>query len=138
MLIDAIEATDREDILAELAEVISDAETTVMNTLAYGLHTTMILHRDPGMEGQHGSTSSGDIGFAVPIVSIDPYPHHIVASVELMRKSIDRSLAAGKIARETHRSLSATLERTLDHLPQSSKSVQAARTEHSYSLPDSL
>lgn len=129
MLIDVIEVTDRPDLLADLAEVISDAETTVMNTLAYGLHTTMILTRGLDLDNTFGSATRSNPTFTVPIVSIDPYPHHVVASVQLMRKAIDRDFGAGKITDVTHKSLMSTLVRTLNHLPQSSKSVQAARDE---------
>ncbi|PKS06827.1 hypothetical protein jhhlp_006903 [Lomentospora prolificans] len=126
MLIDVIEAADRQDLHADIVEVINDAETTVMNTLAYGLHTTMVLKRDPDMDGLLGGAT-----ITVPIVSIDPYPHHVVAGVQLMRKAIDRDFGFGKIAQETYQSLLGTLERTLSHLPQCSKSVQAARAEFS-------
>ncbi|SPO00307.1 uncharacterized protein DNG_03152 [Cephalotrichum gorgonifer] len=129
MLIDACEVTDRHDLLADLAEVISDAETTVMNTLAYGLHTTMILKREPDMDSALGGSVGGEPLITVPMVSIDPYPHHVVAGVQLMRKAIDRDFRAGKVAAETRQSLLSTLERTLSHLPQCSKSVQAARAE---------
>lgn len=130
LLIDVIEVTDRHDLLADIADVISDAEATVMNTLAYGLHTTIVLKSDlPGLDSDLGGTGGHDPTFTVPIVSIDPHPHHIVAGVQLMRKAIDRDFGSGKITDVTHQSLLSTLELTLTRLPQSSKSVQASRAE---------
>lgn len=134
MLVDVIEATDRHDLLADLAEISSNTEITVMNTLAFGLHTTVILKRDSDSE----MALVGSPTRTVPLLSIDPYPHHVVAGVQLMRKAIDRDFGVGKITEETYRSLLSTLELTLSHLPQSSKSVQAARVKFSSIMPDRI
>ncbi|KFA50696.1 hypothetical protein S40293_04907 [Stachybotrys chartarum IBT 40293] len=133
MLVDVIEVTDRHDLLADLGEISNDAETTVVNTLTFGLHNTMMLKRQTGYGS--GNELSSDTTFKVPIISIDPYPHHVVASVQLVRKSIDRGFDTGKIAEDTYHDLLSTLEHTLEHLPQSSKSVQAARAKFASSMP---
>ncbi|KAJ4263105.1 hypothetical protein NW762_006723 [Fusarium torreyae] len=134
MSVDMIEATDRQDLLADMADITIDAENTVMNTLAFGLHNTFTLKRprDPDSDDSQGT---GRIVFTVPIVSIDPYPHHAVAGVQLLRKAVDRDYGTDKIPEETYHSLLSTLERTLRHLPQSSKSVQAAIAKFSI-VPD--
>ncbi|KAM0354218.1 hypothetical protein ACHAPU_001256 [Fusarium lateritium] len=115
------EATDRPDLLPDITDVSIDAENTVMNTLAFGLHNTFTLKRPN--DDHHGGNKTS---FTVPIVSIDPYPHHAVAGVQLLRKTIERDFGLGKITEDTYQSLLESLERTLRHLPQSSKSVQAA------------
>ncbi|KAM5376797.1 hypothetical protein ACJZ2D_005420 [Fusarium nematophilum] len=120
MAVDVMEVTERHDLLADIADMSTDAENTVMNTLAFGLHNTF-THRRPDLDG-----AGTEAVFTVPIISIDPYPHHAVAGVQLLRKAIDRDFGVGKITGETYDSLLSTLERTLKHLPQSSKSVQAA------------
>ncbi|SPJ70531.1 uncharacterized protein FTOL_00259 [Fusarium torulosum] len=126
MLVDIIEATDRPDLLPDIIDISIDAENTVMNTLAFGLHNNFTLKR-PDDDSHSGNKAV----FTVPIVSIDPYPHHAVAGVQLLRKAIERDFGIGKITEETYQSLLETLERTLRHLPQSSKSVQAAITKFS-------
>lgn len=136
MLADVIEVTDRHDLLAGLAEFSSDAENTVMNTLAFGLHNTMTLRRQPDPSSPPSSIASSETTFTVPIISIDPYPHHVVAGVQLMRKAIERDFNTGKIMEETYYDLLSTLQRTMKHLPQSSKSVQAARAKFSSTIPD--
>ncbi|KAM5384866.1 hypothetical protein ACJA88_002713 [Fusarium oxysporum] len=45
MLVDIIEATDRQDLLPDITDICIDAENTVMNTLAFGLHNTFTLKR---------------------------------------------------------------------------------------------
>lgn len=141
MLIDVIEATDHQELRADLVEVINDAETIVMNTLAYGLYTTIAIEPDSSRSDSNrslcGTANGGHPPITVPIVSIDPYPHHVVAGVQLMRNAIDRDFKVGKIGKEAYQSLLSTLERTLSHLPRGSKSVQAARAKFSV-MTDSL
>lgn len=119
MLIDIIEVSNRFDLLVDLADTNTDAENAVMNTLAFGLQNTFTLRLG---SGQAPSVT-------VPLVSIDPYPHHVVAGVQLIRKAIDRDFSVGKVTEVAYDSLLLTLEHTLSHLPQSSKSVQAARAK---------
>ncbi|UZP34681.1 hypothetical protein NXS19_002497 [Fusarium pseudograminearum] len=120
MLVDIIQVTDRQDLLPDITDISIDAENTIMNTLAFGLHNTFTLKR-PNSDSQNGSRSV----YTIPIVSIDPYPHHAVAGVQLLRKAIDRDFGVEKITEETYHSLISTLERTLKNLPQSSKSIAA-------------
>jgi hypothetical protein len=136
MLVDIIEATERFDLMHDLQEVKIEAENTVMNTLVFGLHNTYSLTIDP--PASSGGIQDGNLNKAVtvPLTSIDPYPHHIVAGVQLVRKAIERDFGLGKITEESYANLQSTLERTLDLLPQSSKSVQAARTQLSEKIPD--
>ncbi|KAF7551446.1 hypothetical protein G7Z17_g5011 [Cylindrodendrum hubeiense] len=141
MLLDIIEVADRHDLLADLEDSSAEAENTVMNALAFGLHNTMTLRRVPLSNSgflSHGVGVTNDATITVPLLSIDPYPHHVVAGVQLMRKAIDRDLANGKIAEGSYSSLFSTLERSLGLLPQSSKSVQAARAKFSPSIPDGV
>lgn len=135
MLVDIIEATDRQDLLSDITDICIDAENTVMNTLAFGLHNTFTLKR-PLDTTEGDGLSRRQTVFTVPIVSIDPYPHHAVAGVQLLRKAIDRDFGIGKITEETYQSLLSTLERTLRHLPQSSKSVRAAIAKFSTTAND--
>ncbi|KAL3456967.1 hypothetical protein BJX64DRAFT_29261 [Aspergillus heterothallicus] len=121
-----LEATDRLDLLADIEDTIADAESVVVSTLMFGLHNTITItvNMDSGTLDHVGATETS---VTVPITSIDPYPHHIVAGVQLVQKAVDRDLAVGKISHTAHANLRGLFERTLSHLPQSSKSVKAAR-----------
>ncbi|KAL4876739.1 hypothetical protein BJY04DRAFT_210387 [Aspergillus karnatakaensis] len=125
LLANVIEATDRLDLLADIDDTIANVESIVVNTLMFGLHntTTISIAFDPGNPSHVGATETT---ISVPIISIDPYPHHIVAGVQLVQKAVDRDLTLGKISQGAHSNLRGVLERTLNHLPQSSKSVKAA------------
>ena len=135
MLFDMIEATERYDLLTDLEQVKVEAENTVMNTLVFGLHTTYTVSLNPAVSPEDGNDPGKD-SITVPLTSIDPYPHHIVAGVQLVRKAIERDFGLGKITEESHANLQSTLARTLDLLPQTSKSVQAARSKLSERPPD--
>lgn len=136
MVLDTIEVTDRYDLLIDLKQASTETENTVMNALAFGLHNTITLRRNfestsTGTPHECILTTMRCATFTVPLIAIDPYPHHVVASVQLMRKAIDRDYRSKKIAQESYDSLFSTLECALKHLPQSSKSVQAARAKFS-------
>lgn len=139
MVLDTIEVVDRYDLLADLKDASIEAESTVMNALAFGLHNTITLRRaidspSPSLPPEGGTTHC--MTFTVPLIAIDPYPHHVVASVQLMRKAIDRDYKTKKITQESYDSLNSTLESVLRHLPQSSKSIQAARQKFCTAAPD--
>ncbi|KAM0518947.1 hypothetical protein ACHAPE_003937 [Trichoderma viride] len=139
MVLDTIEVADRYDLLADLKDASIEAENTVMNALAFGLHNTITLRRaidtSPGLPQDSGTTS---MAFTVPLIAFDPYPHHIVASVQLMRKAIDRDYRNKTITQDLYDSLNSTLESALKHLPQSSKSIQAARQKFSAAPNDEI
>ena len=131
MFFDIIEATERYDLVEDMREINVEAENTVMNTLVFGLHNTYSININPtGTAVEAGTKSS----ITVALTAIDPYPHHILAGVQLVRKAIERDFGLGKIAEESYANLQSTLERTLSLLPRTSKSVQAARMKLSEKL----
>ncbi|EHK42524.1 hypothetical protein TRIATDRAFT_224301 [Trichoderma atroviride IMI 206040] len=136
MVLDTIEVADRYDLLADLKDASIEAENTVMNALAFGLHNTITLRRT--IDSPCGSETIRSVTFTVPLLAFDPYPHHIVASVQLMRKAIDRDYRNKNITQDLYDSLNATLESALKHLPQSSKSIQAARQKFSAAPDDEI
>lgn len=130
MLVDAVEATEHFEMLRRLVNIRSEAENTVLNTIIFGLNNTYTLPlTEPKAGNEDDSEQSPKASVSVSLVAIDPYVHHIVAGVEFLRKTISRDFAADKISMETCKSLRGTLQRTLEHLPSSSKSVQAAKEE---------
>ncbi|THC95047.1 hypothetical protein EYZ11_005485 [Aspergillus tanneri] len=126
LLVNSIEVTGRLDLLAEVAEASTDAQNVVVNALIFGLHNTVTLSIQPPSVPS-GCVCTPGTSASVPIIALDPYPHHIVAVVQLVQKAVDRDLALGKITGSAHKNLQSVLVRALDHLPQSSKSVKAAK-----------
>jgi hypothetical protein len=133
MFVDIIEATGRYDLLSNLQEATTDAESAVLNCFVFGQHNTFTLNFLPSSSDDRSNASTtlnpSTGGLSVPLISIDPYPHHVVAGVQLLRKAIDRDLKTKRIAEDTHANLFSILERTISLLPQSSKSVKAATLE---------
>lgn len=138
VLVDAIEAADRSDLLPGVTEARQDAERESFNVLKFGIESTYTIH-GPGEDSNTASKFDGTTDFpgrpiTTSFVAIDPYPHHVVDSVLLMGKVIGRKYRQGKIKHGAYSYLSSTLLDALGQLPQSSKSVQAAREKLQQSL----
>ena len=130
MVTDIATATLRDDLLSLFAPKRVDAETWVMNCLVFGLSNkyTLTLPRGPSSVDA-GFTSFSPTSICVPLVAIDPYPHHVVAAVKLMQHAIRRDRVAERISADAYNNLNSTLKRTLGQLPQVSKSVQTTLAE---------
>ncbi|RHZ43556.1 uncharacterized protein CDV56_100254, partial [Aspergillus thermomutatus] len=120
---DAVETARRTDLLDRMGVIRSEAEGGLMNCLRFGLDNRFAIP-------QRGDSASR----SVPLVAIDPYPHHVVAGMQLLWKGIERDYQAGEIARDTCKELQSVLLQTLELLPQTSKSVQKATEEARDSL----
>lgn len=125
IMIDAVEAASRTDILDKMRITRSDAEGSLLNALEFGLNTKFLIPKR-----NHGR----DAAVSVPLVAIDPYPHHVVAGVQLLWKGIERDLNDGLLDRPSSHQLQTILLRTLELLPQTSKSVQKATEQAQLAL----
>lgn len=131
MLVDAVEAACRSDLLSQLTEIQLDAEHGSFNVLKFGLESTYNIY---GPQEEIGPASELDRNTYFPrrpitttsFVAMDPYPHHVVACIQLMNRFISRKYRQGNIKYEAYAHLSSTLLKALEQLPQGSKSVRSA------------
>lgn len=130
MVPDIVATTHREDLLSLFSSKRMNAETWVMNCLEFGLNNkyTIQLRSEIGTSDPKASLTQEN-SITVPLVAVDPYPHHVVAAVKLMQQAIERDSARGKIGPDAYNNLLSTLRQTLEQLPQGSKSVQMARAD---------
>ncbi|KFY70373.1 hypothetical protein V498_10360 [Pseudogymnoascus sp. VKM F-4517 (FW-2822)] len=84
-------------------------------------------HEDDAVHRRKGETE--DTFVTVPLLAIDPYPHHVVAAVRLLWLGTERDYETGKLDLGTLENLQSILLQTLDLLPQTSKSVQNAKEQ---------
>jgi hypothetical protein len=89
IMIDATETARRTDIWQQLSITRSEAEGSIMNCLVFGLSNEFTIPKLPD--------DSPDTVIRVPLIAIDPYPHHVVAAVQLLWKGIERDYGAGKL-----------------------------------------
>jgi hypothetical protein len=136
ILVDAVEAAERSDLLSELTETRLDAEHEAFNALKFGLESQYTVYEPPAGQDTAFITGLSGRSITASFVAVDPYPHHVVASVRLMNKVVGREYQQGKIKYEAYSYLSSTLLKALEQLPQSSKSVQAARQYLQLALKD--
>ncbi|KAH8703254.1 hypothetical protein BGW36DRAFT_369051 [Talaromyces proteolyticus] len=132
ILVDAVEAARRSDLLLQLPEIKLEAETEYFNILKFGLENTYSVHPP-----EDGSSDLEDI-INTSFIAIDPYPHHMVASVQLMSKTVRRKYNQGDITCNEYARLSSILLEALEQLPQTSKSVCLARDSLQLSLQPRL
>lgn len=136
ILVDAVEAAERSDLLSELTETRLDAEHEAFNALKFGLESQYTVYEPPAKQNTAFITGLYGRSITTSFVAVDPYSHHVVASVRLMNKVVGREYQQGKIKYEAYSYLSSTLLKALEQLPQSSKSVQAARQYLQLALKD--
>jgi hypothetical protein len=132
MLVDALETAKRSDLLSQVTETRLEAEHECFNVLKFGLESKYALNASQAGFGsacdQLSTTAHrSEQQIITSFVAIDPYPHHVVASVRLVNKAITRKYRQCSIKYEAYSYLSSTLLRTLAELPQSSKAVRSAR-----------
>ena len=130
MLVDIVTVTDRQDLLSRFSAKRADAEAWVLNSLTFGLNNKYTLTLSP--DSARADPISAPLQFhsvSVSLIAIDPYAHHVVAAVKLMQQAIDRDFAAGKYPEDAYHNLVSTLTKTLEQLPQGSKSVQIVRAD---------
>ena len=129
IIIDAIEAAARADLLAQLSETRLEAEHELFGALKFGLESRYTIAK-PQAQADLGSNSEiakSTLDINASFIAIDPYPHHVVAAAQLMSKVVGEEYSQNKIKLEAYMYLNRTLLRCLEELPQTSKSVQVAR-----------
>lgn len=117
IMIDAVETASRQDILDKMTTTRSEAEGSLLNCLKFGLSNDFQIPKRRDADNSFES---------FPLVAIDPYPHHVVAGVQLLWKSTEKDYSNGKLDQTPYENLQSILLRTLELLPQASKSVQEA------------
>ncbi|KAI2602810.1 hypothetical protein GGR54DRAFT_469117 [Hypoxylon sp. NC1633] len=137
VLANTIETANRFDLLTQITETIRDAEHESLNVLIFGIENTYAINgpgEDTSITPSLDATYSPGESITASLIAIDPYPNHVVDSVLLMNKVIDRKYHHGEIKQEARSYLSSILLKALGQLPQHSKFVQAAQESLQVSL----
>lgn len=92
MLADAVEAASRTDLLSQLNLARLDAEQESFNVLKFGLESKYTI-AGPFVESEYNSNVdrtaySPKQQVTTSFIAIDPYPDHVVALIQLMKKAI--------------------------------------------------
>ena len=140
ILVDSLRTANRSDLLSQLADTMLEAEHECFNVLKFGVETSYTVEGyQPNLRGAaefHPGIDLSTTDVTTSLVAIDPYPHHVVASVRLLNKAISRKYRQGAIKHETYTHLSSTLLKALLQLPQSSKTIRSARDDLQRSLSE--
>lgn len=137
-MLDAVEIAGRTDLLEKLKVVKADAEGSLFNCLIFGLNNHYFLPQEnrATREAQYSIRGAEDTERAatpstkkVPLIAIDPYPHHVVAGVRILWKAVERDLENDWLDPGVAEHMQGTMLNALKLLPQASKSVRTARQQ---------
>jgi hypothetical protein len=137
-MLDAVEIAGRMDLLEKLKVVKAEAEGSLFNCLIFGLNNHYLVTREsrPAREGRHCIQHAQDAERAVlhstrkvPLIAIDPYPHHVVAGVRILWKAVERDIENDWLDHGVAEHMQDTMLNALKLLPQASKSVRTARQQ---------
>lgn len=147
ILVHALEAANRADLLTSIHEARLEAEHAILNVLDFGLKSAYTILAGPGTTHPSASllhepytpsslgtsstsppaSSTTEPRLEISFIGIDPCPDHTLAAVQLTYMAIHRKYRQQTISREVHANLSHTLLRAVDQLPRGSKSVSTVR-----------
>ncbi|KAH6021895.1 hypothetical protein HBI83_096500 [Parastagonospora nodorum] len=123
VLLEALEAAARSDLLGEVRSLNDIALTTCFDVLKFGLENSYSIE-SPVDESAHILGSRSDI--TSTLVAINPYPQYVVDMVLIMRKRLARNQNQSESIQDTFPHEMSILSRSLHQLPQSARSVQEA------------
>ncbi|KAJ5634791.1 hypothetical protein N7528_002633 [Penicillium herquei] len=121
ILVDALEASERPDLLSYVKVARDEAVQGIINGFKVGSTSHYILSDVIPLAGGQTRTVQ------CPLLAIDPYPVHVIASSRLVLKIIAQEHADGKISIEAFQNLLEIISSSLEHLPATSQSVGMAR-----------
>lgn len=107
-------SADRVDIVPNFETVRRESVHTIFSTISFGLSYQVALNK-------RGTQRSSKLS---SLISLDPYPHHILASLQLAADVLLIYLKRDEIAQDAFDSFCRI---ALDELPQSLQSVQRAK-----------
>ncbi|UKZ49187.1 hypothetical protein TrVGV298_003430 [Trichoderma virens] len=108
---------ERRDIVPDFDAVRRESVHAIFSTISFGLSCQVALSKDRAQRGRELSS----------LISLDPYPHHILASLQLATDVLLLYLKQDEIAQDTFDSFCRIAFDTLDELPQCLQSVQRVK-----------
>ncbi|KAJ5113806.1 hypothetical protein N7456_002340 [Penicillium angulare] len=121
ILVDALEASERPDLLSYVKVARDEAVQGIINGFKIGSNSRYILSDVIPLSGGQAKTVQ------CPLLAIDPYPVHVIASGRLVLKIITQEYTDGKVSVEAFENLLEIISSALEHLPATSQSVGVAR-----------
>jgi hypothetical protein len=127
ILFDVLSSAYRIDLIADLYRIHKNSVQEVLNAVNFALNTRILLSKLPSSSSMSATDGSGQR--KVTLLNIDPYPHHVVASLQLVTDTLLSYVHEGGITNDAFQELGSRILHALDELPQYSASLQSAKTE---------
>ncbi|PTB73960.1 hypothetical protein M440DRAFT_1360984 [Trichoderma longibrachiatum ATCC 18648] len=108
---------ERQDLVSNFDTLRRESVHAIFSTISFGLRCQVALNQDGTQRNRRLSS----------LISLDPYPHHILASLQLCADVLLVYLERGEIAQDSFDGFSRIVFDALDELPQSLQSVQRVK-----------
>lgn len=108
---------ERQDLVPNFDTLRRESVHAIFSTISFGLRCQVSLNQD-GTQGNRRLSS---------LISLDPYPHHILASLQLAADVLRVYLERDEIAQDSFDNFCQIVFDALDELPQSLQSVQRVK-----------
>ncbi|KAH8651308.1 hypothetical protein BX600DRAFT_528485 [Xylariales sp. PMI_506] len=122
ILVDAMLAANRSDLLSQINDLRQDAEHQAVNVIIFGVENTYTIGNPESLPGGGSKTTSNKQVFDKPttasLISIDPCPQYVSAVVTLIRNIIARKRHDGKIKSDIYSHLLSVISKAQDQLVQ--------------------
>lgn len=140
-MLDAVEIAGRMDLLEKMRVIKADAEGSLFNCLIFGLSNHFYVPRGASNPDETQFLTTGyseeterealtdSARKKVPLIAIDPYPHHVVAGVRILWKAVERNLENEWLDHSVAQHMQETMLNALNLLPQASRSVRTVRQQ---------
>jgi hypothetical protein len=117
LLCNLVSSIERMDIVPHFETVRRESVHAIFSTISFGLSCQVAFNKS---EAQHNKKLAS-------LISLDPYPHHILASLQLGADVLLTYLKRDEIAHDAFESSCRIVFDTLDELPQCLRSVQRVK-----------
>lgn len=117
LLCNLVASIEREDIVPNFEAVRRESVHAIFSTISLGLNCRVAFNKDGAQRNKKLAS----------LISLDPYPHHILASISLAADILLVYLKRDEIAHDAFESSCRIVFDTLDELPQCLRSVQKVK-----------
>jgi hypothetical protein len=123
ILCELLVSAERASLVPGLAQMHGESVREVLNIVKFATSSSVSFKEFPP------TTSSTSAPIKLCLLSVDPYPHHVVASLQSAVDYLVTCTDGGSITNDKLQELGKRVIDALEMLPQCSQSLQAAKSE---------
>ena len=126
ILFDVLSSAYRTDLIPNLSQIHKNSVQEVINLVNFASNTRVLVSKLSTTSTNLFKKSEQQ---KVTLLNLDPYPHHVVASLQFVTDTLLSYVYKGSITNDVFHDLGLRIIHALDELPQYSVSLQSAKAE---------